>query len=376
MNRIYLLIKVVLALLFLYLINTSQLDSLMWMENGRVFLEALKTGEVAKTYIGPDLYHPGLTILWISAAIQLFFGWASPDYLIVIYRAIFLGVFSGLFYLGFKLWIRQFKATLFFLSLTYLLLNPYSLLWGTLTWLDTLLLALTLPVLLVWYEFLKTNRPIYLIGTGLLIGLSVLTKYLGTDRYLMIIIITGLFASQQKSSFSRYFASLFKVGLIAFLTFVILFPAFWVNPGLVLFGRFDTSQSFQTLSYTHITPAFNTYLKYLWRVDLLIWLGIAVLLIRIRKQYPLILLGFSGLINFGILMLALFFLMDQRRGVEAFLSSIGRYQIGAVFLLSPLYFDFVLNLKVDRLIKWWLIIVPFIIELYFVYRMTFYPWIT
>lgn len=373
-----LLSKLVLGLLFLYLINISQLDSFMWIENGNLFLTALKEGNLAKTYIGPDLFHPGMSIIWISALVNLLFGWAPMDYLIVIHRAVFTGIFTLLTFLSFKLWIQRWPAKIFFLSFLYILCNPFSLLWGTITWLDSLLLVLSLPIILYWLDFLETRKQSSLVLSGVLIGISVLTKYLGADRLLMIILITLFYTYQHQVSLKQFIFPLIKVGLIAFLTFAILYPAFWLDPYFVLFDRYDTSRSYQAISYSHIATSGEIYLKYISRVDLLIWIGGIITIYQIIKKKSAKFLppALGGLTHFLMLLTALLFLSDIRRGGAAFIGSIGRYQISSVLLLSPIYFSWILNLKIHQYIKYILIAVPFAIELYFVYLILTYPWLT
>ena len=143
-----LLPKILFGLLIFYLINVAQLDGFIWTENGRLFLEALKEGNLAKTYIGPYLFHPGISVIWITAIVNLFFGWMNMDYLIVVQRSVFIAIFTVLAFLSYKLWIKRWPAKIFYLTVGYILCSPFSLLWGTVTWLDSLLLSLTLPIIL------------------------------------------------------------------------------------------------------------------------------------------------------------------------------------------------------------------------------------
>jgi 4-amino-4-deoxy-L-arabinose transferase-like glycosyltransferase len=350
----------------------------MWVNNGQLFLDALKQGDLAKTYIGPDLFHPGISILWISAFVNLLFGSFEMDYLIVIQRAFFTGIFVLLTFLSYKLWIKRWPKKIFFLTLIYLLCNPFSVIWGNITWLDSLLLSLTLPIILYWLEFLEKRQQSALILTGTLIGLSVLTKYIGADRFLMIILITFYYSYQSKLSIKQFISPLIKVGLIAFLTFAIFYPAFWLDPYFVLFDRYDTSRSYQTISYTHITSSGNIYLRYIKRVDLLIWFGGILTIFQIIKNnsFKFIQPALAGLTHFLILLLALLLLTDIRRGGEAFIGSIGRYQIASILLLSPIFFAWIFSLKINPKLKYFIIAIPFCIELYFAYRIQVYPWLT
>jgi 4-amino-4-deoxy-L-arabinose transferase-like glycosyltransferase len=376
MNYIHILFRVTAGLLFLYLINISQLDSLIWNDNGRLFLEALKSGDITKTYIGPDLFHPGISILWLTSLIHLIFGWVSAEYLIVIQRAFFIAIFASLIFLGFKLWIKRWSPKLFFLSLLYVILSPYSVLWGSTTWLDNLLLFLTLPIILFWLDYLDTKNQTSLVLTGILIGFSILTKYIGVDRILIIVLVTLVYCYQNHQPFGKYFSSLIKVTLIAFITFVMLYPALWLNPQFVLFDRFNTTRSYQSVSYTHIIPSTQIYLKYLTKIDLVLVLGGVITFYQLIKKRisPYIFLSIGGLIHFTVLIIALLLLNDSRRGSEAFLSSIGRYQIASVWLLSPIYFDWILKLKYTKWLKFAVLGMPFLIELFFVYKMGLYPW--
>ncbi len=373
-----LLPKIVFGLLIFYLINVAQLDGFIWTENGRLFLEALKEGNLAKTYIGPDLFHPGISVIWITAIVNFLFGWMNMDYLIVVQRAVFITIFTVLAFLSYKLWIKRWPAKIFYLTVGYILCSPFSLLWGTVTWLDSLLLSLTLPIILFWLSFLESKKNSYLILVGVLIGLSVLTKYIGADRLAMIAGITIWYSLQKKVSFKQFIFPLIQVCLIVFLTFAFLYPAFWLDPQFVLFDRYNTSRSYQAISYTHISSTVDIYLKYLTRIDLLIALGGIITIYQLVKKSSnsLLYIAIGGLIHFSFLIAAIIFLNDIRRGSEAFISSIGRYQISAVILIAPIYFSFIYNQKIKSLAIYFFLLLPFIIELYFVYRIQTYPWLT
>ncbi len=131
-----------------------------------------------------------------------------------------------------------------------LIVNPDSLLWG--------FLPLTILSFLLYQ---KEKKKKYLILTGILLGLSLLTKYVANILYvyfLGLIFLEYLYAQQPiKTSLAFFKKSFFDFSVLVAIsmgTFFLLFPATWKHPEMVLEGTIF-SKAFQST-----WPFFLTFL--------------------------------------------------------------------------------------------------------------------
>lgn len=121
-----------------------------------------------------------------------------------------------------------------------LIINPDSLLW--------IFLPLSLLSSLV---FRRTGERKYLYGSGLLLGLALLTKYVANILYIFFFFLPFLeyILAEKKPLLRPYLKeSLRDYGTlisISLATYFILYPATWVNPKILLEGTF-LSQAFRT----------------------------------------------------------------------------------------------------------------------------------
>jgi 4-amino-4-deoxy-L-arabinose transferase-like glycosyltransferase len=129
------------------------------------------------------------------------------------------------------------SPTLFGISL---IINPDSLFW------------LFLPLSILSYLiFQKNESKKYLYISGIFLGLSLLTKYVGNILYVFFLVIPFLdyIFSENKPNLGKYLKKQFIyyliLVLISLITFFALFPATWVNPKLILSGTV-LSKAFKT----------------------------------------------------------------------------------------------------------------------------------
>jgi 4-amino-4-deoxy-L-arabinose transferase-like glycosyltransferase len=114
-----------------------------------------------------------------------------------------------------------------------LIINPDSLLW------------LFLPLsLLSYFVFQKEGTRKYLLLSGVLLGLALLTKYVSNILYVFFFFLPFLeylFAKEKPELKTYLKKSLQDYGILALVSmtvFFVLYPATWVNPKLLLEGTF------------------------------------------------------------------------------------------------------------------------------------------
>lgn len=113
-----------------------------------------------------------------------------------------------------------------------LIINPDSLLWGF------------LPLSIISYlVYQKENRKKYLIFSGVLLGLSLLTKYVANILYVYLfglIFLGYIYSWKSENNFSAYIKKGLRdygiLVLISLLTFFVFYPKCWVEPKTLLKG--------------------------------------------------------------------------------------------------------------------------------------------
>ncbi len=187
----------------------------------------------------------------INAISKINFSFRWPIYFISF-------VFLGLFFWLLKKLLGTSVAliSLIFIGLSPIILgislivNPDSLLWG--------FLPLTI---LSYFVYQKNKKKKFLILTGILLGLSLLTKYVANILYVYFLGLIFLeYIYQQKiisnswSYFKKAFLDFTIIIATSMLTFFLLFPATWKHPEMVLGGTIF-SKAFQST-----WPIFLTFL--------------------------------------------------------------------------------------------------------------------
>ncbi|MDX9913083.1 MAG: glycosyltransferase family 39 protein [Candidatus Moranbacteria bacterium] len=116
---------------------------------------------------------------------------------------------------------------------------------------DAILWVLAPLTILAYLIFIKKETRFWLYVSGILLGLSILTKYVANILYIFFfgLIFLEYLAKDQKENLSQYlrksFTQFFSVILVSLVTFFLLFPETWVNLGKLFTGTIF-SQAFIT----------------------------------------------------------------------------------------------------------------------------------
>lgn len=176
-----------------------------------------------------------------------------------------------------------------------LIINPDSLLW------------IFLPLsLLSYFVFQKKQKKIYLLAAGILLGLSLLTKYVANILYVFFLMIPFLeyIFFEEKPAIRTYlkksFFNYLLLVAISLLTFFVLYPAVWVDLNVLLKGTL-MSQAFETT-----WPVFAGFFA-LIALDLFLFKSkiIEKILEVFSKHKTLLIRATSGLFVFLILLTAI-----------------------------------------------------------------------
>jgi hypothetical protein len=152
------------------------------------------------------------------------------------------------FYFFLKKLFGKFVALLSFIFIAFspiifgmsLIINPDSLLW---TFLPLSLLS--------YFVFQKENKKRYLFLAGIFLGLSLLTKYVANILYIFFLILPFFeyIFLEEKPRLRKFILSSLANYLIlaatSILVYFVLYPATWIDPGIILAGTF-LSQAFET----------------------------------------------------------------------------------------------------------------------------------
>jgi 4-amino-4-deoxy-L-arabinose transferase-like glycosyltransferase len=121
-----------------------------------------------------------------------------------------------------------------------LIINPDSLLW------------IFLPLsLLSYFVFQKEEKKSYLVASGILLGLALLTKYVANILYIFFFLLPFLeyIFMENKPDLTAYLkkssVNYLVLVLISMATFYVLYPATWAHPQVLLDGTF-LSKAFKT----------------------------------------------------------------------------------------------------------------------------------
>lgn len=372
----FLILVITLYLIFLNAFFNNFNDESDWTSAGKSFLAALLKLSPSDTYVGTISTHPGVTVLWISAALQLLFPDAAYQNLLILHRLIFLILGSLLAFILTKLLINWFKPVTVIVILLYLLLDSHFIVSGNLSWLDLILTFLIPICILTWLNFLENRRYQNLLMTGILMGLSILTKFMGVYLLIVLPVITFIYKGGGKSYLSNQTKYLLQVFIIALVTFILLYPAMWSDPKRVLFSRFDPNEGGHQLSILGNSKLITSYPGEFAKVSPVIPMGIILLVIELfiayKNKKPLTLpnlIGVGGLVYIFCLLATIQILVDKGRTDTIFLYAIGRYLLPTIPLVGVFFFY---KLFVTKLLRIELkLLVIFILFLQEIYRMLY-----
>ena len=260
----------VFVLVFLYrlpnITNFVNDDDSLWKYRGYVFGTALTTGDLAGTAV---TYHPGVPLMWSQMIAIKVFGviddiyyhgkLQGPDLFHVnhLIQNLFLLTFNSvlitlIFYLLLKI-IKVKKSIIFILLLVF---EPFfialarsihnDLLVSLFCYLSFLAFFIVLGRINPKTKISEIAKSKMMIFTGLMMGLGLLTKSVSLFILPMTISTLIAFIVLNRRLYIKYLAALLFALVYLSLTFVIVWPAMWVNPGGTLWlyfykGIFDTA---------------------------------------------------------------------------------------------------------------------------------------
>lgn len=217
-----------------------------------------------------------------------------------------------------------------------LIINPDSLLW--------IFLPLSMITHLI---FLKNKEKKYLIGSGIFLGLSLLTKYVANILFIYffaIIFLEYIFNDKQVGTkITKYikqeFLNYLLLSLTAIATFFILFPATWESPELIL------KSTFLSDAFKSTWPLFLGIIAIIAVESILLKGKVLQPIINfIRKKKSWIITLFTGIfLTFSLFALINPFLGMKNYNFEEILASpkSGRdFSASGEFLLSNISSDF------------------------------------
>ncbi len=226
--------------------DISNSDALRWHRRSQYFLEALKAGDLKSTY---QHYQPGITLMWLNAVVkQAVFSYQlfttgnpqtleNADFFPILHaisKLSLLGVL-GILLVFQAVLIRQLFSDQTALVYVFLVaIEPYLVgidRWFHLTSLETYLAFVTFLTLLYWTKVQKPKLIPISAGFFALSVLSKLTSLILTPLFLLIF-INNYFRTKQVKPF-------FVFAGVSLATFIILFPAMWVSPVLVVQKLYD-----------------------------------------------------------------------------------------------------------------------------------------
>jgi hypothetical protein len=264
MSGIYSLVFALLIIVLLFLIfrlpglgyDISNSDAARWHRRSESFLIALKEGDLASTY---QHYQPGITLMWINAPVkQVAFWyqlWGQPentepktlenaDYYPIIHgvsKAVMVGVL--MFLLAFQVYavIRLFSGLVGVIFGFLMATEPYLIgidRWFHLTSFETYFGFSSFLALLLWQKFKKS----YFLGISAMF--FVLAVYSKVTSLIILPVLLVVFAqSLGREKLKKFLIPLAVFFCFVLLGFLLLLPALWVEPFVVLDKMFRAISS-------------------------------------------------------------------------------------------------------------------------------------
>ena len=283
----------------------------LWIERSVGFASAFGRGDFAATY---QQYHPGVTVMWlVGAGSWLFYRSADPAfgsppdvlspevfYAYAPYAKVPLMLGLGVLMIALYLVLKKIAGRRVALLSTLLLsFEPFYVASARSIHLDAMLtMTMMLAALLLYVSLSHPFKSRWSLLTGILIGLAFLSKIV-TIYLVPFVGLTLLLAPFSWKERVQRFAGLMGV---AFLTFVVLFPAVWAAPidtlwtkiiaeGIIDTGVGETSRSLlvglsEGFWYHAIAYPVTALYRFspLFTVGLLGWLASLGHLVYSRKQ--------------------------------------------------------------------------------------------
>lgn len=234
-------------------------DEMRWLERSSRFIYGLMHGDLAATY---QINHPGVFPMW-GYGLSLWLRYFLTGELDHFYRMVETGQYEVLSMLPiaatFTVVVTTFTVVVAYLLLERIFSSSVALLGGLLLALDPVYLAhsrlvhvdahqaswmiLSLLFLLAYMQDIKGRKP-YLVGSAICGGLAVLAKLPALSLLLLVAFALGSrfwFLGKRREVRALAGAFLLWCG-VALFTFVLLFPALWVEPLFVIWKLFRVAR--------------------------------------------------------------------------------------------------------------------------------------
>ncbi len=227
--------------------DMSNSDAARWHRRSNDFELAIKSKNFSETY---QSYHPGVTLMWLTSGVEAGLkiyaytnnteyksigntdGYVLIDTVSKITLVIILLV---LLYIQFKYIDILFDRWVALIYVYLIALEPYLIginRWYHLTSLESFLAFNTFLAILIWAE---TKQSKYFSFSALFLGLALLTKFSTIIIIpILLVVILVTFIKDKNKRYTQYIKNGFYYIFIVACTFVILFPAMWVEPLHVL----------------------------------------------------------------------------------------------------------------------------------------------
>jgi hypothetical protein len=238
-------------------------DEVGWLIKSVAFYDGLARGEWAATFQAP---HPGVVPMWgFGALLSIRYGlgqlqaWQAADALpmaelarTALFWPVLVSVLSVLAVYGLVRRLAGREAALY--ASVLVALEPYFLAFTHNIHLDATQSSIMLVAALLWINYLHRPRWPYLVGSGIVSGLAVLTRLQSIYLLPFALLAAGFYfladnlagkGAHLRAGWGRWIgrvglAWLGWLGLLAVTTFV-LWPALWVMPGTILQQWADTT---------------------------------------------------------------------------------------------------------------------------------------
>lgn len=339
----------------------------MWIQNGRLFLDAILKADFQETfYIDVDV-HPGLTVEWLSALLQFFLP-SNLQYLLVPLHNVILSSFLAICLIsGFSILSKNFSREAIVSSAVYIILLPSLIIVPGSTYLDWVLSGTLFLSAALWVGYLNNKKASLIFWVGVSIGLALLTKYKALFVF-PAFLLGALLKSYSIKSLIRPVGSIF---LIASVVFFLFYPAMWVDPGRVLFSLVIKNENspYFTVSLSHIGEVWKQFLRIGINLNPMIFIGSVLTIFclftnKVKKE--ILLPGIVGLVYMISLVVAVHLIFYSRTQFLTSVYQLERYSLPAIMLFTVTFFGVIYEnqrLEKSYLLRNTLIILLFMWEI-------------
>ena len=222
-------------------------DETIWIARSNAFIHNISALDPVQTYINA---HPGITTSWLSGSFLTLFtneGMNFPLQLAIGRFPIVLVTSLGILLMYFLL-KKLFNDKVALFGAVFIALDPFYLAYCRYIRLDALLTTFMVLSLLFFFLFLKRpQKSVFLIFSGIFLGLSLLTKlpaFFLIPFFVFILIIWKLYDTVivKKTPVNNIglreilhslnpILIIFSIGAVVF---ILLWPAMWVEPHIIL----------------------------------------------------------------------------------------------------------------------------------------------